>query len=352
MIRCTREPLQIWPRVRAGNCSVLMLFCVPAFFVGSSAPQQQAEIKDEAEYYAYVEAVQQRDAAVKISHTEAFVAQYPNSKMREDALELLLVAYKQIGNLAKMTDTAHTLLRNNPGAVCTPRQQRELKDPAEYNAYVGAVQQSDTAAKISGLEAFLRQFPNSVMKEDALEILIVSRQKPGDAGKMLDTVNELFRLNPDNACALALSIVVEGKGSTIVESGSGAKTFQREDRLPADAHPDSFPKKLVSETPGQAGDRHSDLGPGKPNMTETLPQRPPSESASPVVRRSDSEQRPLARSDSTVKEPSQQARDPKDGQPISSWQNPVILAALITASATILAALLAALFKPRVDKGR
>src|SRR5437879_5140934 len=51
-------------------------------------------------------------------------------------------------------------------------QKKEIKDPAEYNAYVGAVQQADPAAKISGLEAFLTQYPNSVMKEDALEILM------------------------------------------------------------------------------------------------------------------------------------------------------------------------------------
>ena len=39
-----------------------------------------------------------------------------------------------------------------------------IKDPAEYNAYVAAVQQKDPQAKISGLEAFLTQYPNSVMK--------------------------------------------------------------------------------------------------------------------------------------------------------------------------------------------
>jgi len=32
-----------------------------------------------------------------------------------------------------------------------PQQKKEIKDPAEYNAYVGAVQQQDPTAKISGL---------------------------------------------------------------------------------------------------------------------------------------------------------------------------------------------------------
>jgi len=40
-----------------------------------------------------------------------------------------------------------------------PRKKRSR--PAEYNAYVGAVQQSDAAAKVSGLEAFLTQYPTA-----------------------------------------------------------------------------------------------------------------------------------------------------------------------------------------------
>ena len=36
-----------------------------------------------------------------------------------------------------------------PGAPAAPQQKKEIKDPAEYNAYVGAVQQSDPAAKIN-----------------------------------------------------------------------------------------------------------------------------------------------------------------------------------------------------------
>ena len=59
-------------------------------------------------------------------------------------------------------------------------QKKEIKDPAEYNAYVGAVQQTDPAAKVSGLEAFLTQYPNSVMKEDALGYLMAAYQQTGN----------------------------------------------------------------------------------------------------------------------------------------------------------------------------
>lgn len=85
-----------------------------------------------------------------------------------------------------------------------PQQKKEIKDPAEYNAYVGAVQQQDPAAKISGLEAFLTQYPNSVMKEDALEILMGTYQQKGDTAKMADTAQRLLQVNQNNVRALAL----------------------------------------------------------------------------------------------------------------------------------------------------
>ena len=83
-------------------------------------------------------------------------------------------------------------------------QKKEIKDPAEYNAYVGAVQQSDPAAKISGLEAFLTQYPNSVMKEDALELLMGTYQQANNQAKVIDTANRLLTANPNNARALVL----------------------------------------------------------------------------------------------------------------------------------------------------
>src|SRR5436305_7991061 len=88
-----------------------------------------------------------------------------------------------------------------PGA---PPQKKEIKDPAEYNAYVSAVQQKDPAAKISGLEAFLTQYPNSVMKEDALEALMGAYQQSNNAAKMTDTAQRVLQTNPNNLRALAL----------------------------------------------------------------------------------------------------------------------------------------------------
>ncbi len=85
-----------------------------------------------------------------------------------------------------------------------PQQKKEIKDPAEYNAYVGAVEQKDAAAKVSGLEAFLTQYPNSVMKEDALELLMGAYQQTGNQAKTLETAQKVLSANACNVRALAV----------------------------------------------------------------------------------------------------------------------------------------------------
>ena len=79
-----------------------------------------------------------------------------------------------------------------------------IKDPAEYNAYVAAYQQKDANAKISGLEAFLTQYPNSVMKNQALEILMQTYQQANNTKKTMETATKLVTADSCNVRALAL----------------------------------------------------------------------------------------------------------------------------------------------------
>jgi tetratricopeptide (TPR) repeat protein len=79
-----------------------------------------------------------------------------------------------------------------------------IKDPAEYNAYVGAIKQTDPAAQISGLEAFLTQYPNSIMKSAALETLMADYQKTNNQQKTIDTATKLVTADPNNVRAMAL----------------------------------------------------------------------------------------------------------------------------------------------------
>src|SRR5215469_14151645 len=83
-------------------------------------------------------------------------------------------------------------------------QKPQIKDPAEYNAYVNAVQQSSPAAKAQALEAFLQTYPNSVMKVDGLEALMAAYQQAGNGQKMVEAATKLVDADPNNVKALAI----------------------------------------------------------------------------------------------------------------------------------------------------
>ena len=85
-----------------------------------------------------------------------------------------------------------------------PAQAPVIKDPAEYNAYVGAIQQKDPAAQVSGLEAFMTQYPNSVMKIAALQTLMQDYQQTNNSQKTIDTATKLVAADPNNVRAMAL----------------------------------------------------------------------------------------------------------------------------------------------------
>ncbi len=123
--------------------------------------------------------------------------------MKKIVLAMLLAA--AVTALAQTTPApAQPAPPQTPTPTPAAPQKKEIKDPAEYNAYVGAVQQTDAAAKVSGLEAFLTQYPNSVMKEDALETLMGAYQQTNNPAKMLDTAQKVLTVNPCNIRALAL----------------------------------------------------------------------------------------------------------------------------------------------------
>ena len=107
-------------------------------------------------------------------------------------------------------------------AQAAQSSQLTIKDPEEYNEYTNAVGQSTPAAKAAAIETFLTKYPNSVVKTDMLEQLMVAYQ--GDSVKMLDAADRLLAVDPGNLRALATAVYLE-------ENQAHAKTN------PADAQP-------------------------------------------------------------------------------------------------------------------
>lgn len=115
--------------------------------------------------------------------------------------KILLVVVLGVAVVAGAQDAAQPA-QGQPAAA--PSQGPVIKDPAEYNAYVAAVGQKDVNAKISGLEAFLTQYPNSVMKNQGLEQLMGAYQAANNAKKTMETAQKLVAADTCNLRGLAL----------------------------------------------------------------------------------------------------------------------------------------------------
>jgi tetratricopeptide (TPR) repeat protein len=121
------------------------------------------------------------------------------------AKDAALLAQAQTANPQPSATPAQPAQAQAPAAAA---QGPVIKDPAEYNAYVGATQQKDPAAEISGLEAFLTQYPNSIMKPQALEILMALYQQT-NSPKVMDAAQRVLTVNPDNVKALVVLAYTE-----------------------------------------------------------------------------------------------------------------------------------------------
>ena len=117
---------------------------------------------------------------------------------------ILLSVVLGVTVVAVAQDTAQPAQGQSGAPAQGQSQGPVIKDPAEYNAYVAAVQQKDVNAKISGLEAFNTQYPNSVMKNQALELLMGAYQQAQNGKKTMDTATKLVAADPCNMRALAL----------------------------------------------------------------------------------------------------------------------------------------------------
>ena len=121
--------------------------------------------------------------------------------MKKSLITLLLV----VGVAASALAQAPAGQAPAAGQQAAPAQQKkEIKDPAEYNAYMAAVNTQDPNQKASALESFLQTYPNSVIKEDAMELLMKTYQQIGNVQKIKETGQKLLQVNPNNLTALAL----------------------------------------------------------------------------------------------------------------------------------------------------
>ena len=90
------------------------------------------------------------------------------------------------------------------GQQTPPAGQKTIKDPAEYNNYIAALNTQDPSQRAVAMEAFLSQYPASVVKTDALEQAMAAYQQAGNVARVTSTANRILELDPGNVRALAI----------------------------------------------------------------------------------------------------------------------------------------------------
>jgi tetratricopeptide (TPR) repeat protein len=79
-----------------------------------------------------------------------------------------------------------------------------IKDAAEYNDYISALNIADAGIKAGAMEAFVAKYPASVVKLDALEQAMSAYQHAGNTAKVEEVANRILELKSDHVQALAV----------------------------------------------------------------------------------------------------------------------------------------------------
>src|SRR5258708_23341725 len=93
-------------------------------------------------------------------------------------------------------------------------EKKQIKDQAEYNTYIAALNTQDPAAKAAAMEAFVKQYPQSVVKMDALDLAMAGYQASNNLAKVEEIANQILQLNPNHIRALALMTAISRAKAT------------------------------------------------------------------------------------------------------------------------------------------
>jgi hypothetical protein len=107
-----------------------------------------------------------------------------------------------------------------PAVLAQSSSDITIKDPAEYNAYQNVATQTTPQAKASASEAFLKQYPQSVVKKSVLEGL-VDDYSAFDQAKTVDAAQRLLQVEPNNLKAMFLIAFIEKQEATAQPAQAG-----------------------------------------------------------------------------------------------------------------------------------
>jgi hypothetical protein len=132
--------------------------------------------------------------------------------------------------------------------------QITIKDPAEFNSYQNAITQTDPKAKAAASEAFLTQYPQSVVKLTVLNGLVYA-YAAFDATKAVDASKRLLQMDPNNLGAMYMIAAIDkqqaatnpAQAAALMDDAAAMAQKGLAATKPADVAEDVF-KKQKSQT--------------------------------------------------------------------------------------------------------
>ena len=122
--------------------------------------------------------------------------------MKQVVLASLLAA----ASAASLSTMAHAQDATPAQTPAAGGQGQVQLSQEEYNAYQAGVTATSPAAKVTAFEAYLKQYPNSTLKEQALNQILFADSQTGDKAKTLDAADRLLAVDPNNLRALTFEV--------------------------------------------------------------------------------------------------------------------------------------------------
>ena len=139
-----------------------------------------------------------------------------------------------------------------------PATSKVIKDPAEYNAYMTALNTQEPAARAADMEAFVKQYPQSVVQVDGLEQAMASYQEAGNQAGAEGSAKRILLLASDNIRALAIVTAIDrsrvsgGDQEALKEMRTSARTGLQ--RLPGWQKPEGVADASFAKLKNQMAD--------------------------------------------------------------------------------------------------
>jgi len=90
------------------------------------------------------------------------------------------------------------------GIYSASQQRKVIHDPTEYKAYMSALSVDNDPQKAAAMEAFIARYPFSVMKVDALAVVMECHRRLHEVDKVEGTALRILEIDPNHVRALAI----------------------------------------------------------------------------------------------------------------------------------------------------